>query len=137
MQGRRSEKAHFAKTVAKHARYAIAAAPKPVPAAAKIETPAHIDNDPTLRIGDAYMTAEGLRIYRGPSAKVAKGRNFVEFSRSHIGAGVKDQLAALESAGRMDNARRAIAPALKLEQSRAPERKSVDRQGRVIRIVGP
>lgn len=136
---RHSQKAHFARARTKLAHVAIAAAPKAVPPVAKIEGPSHIDNDPTLRIGDAYMTTEGLRIYRGPSAKAAKGRNLVEFRRSEIGAGVKSQLAALEHAGRMDQARRAIAPALKLERSGARDRNrtSVDRQGRVIRIVGP
>lgn len=136
-QARRSQKAHFARARAKHARFAIAAASKATAPLAKIEEPAHIDNDPTLRIGDAYMTAEGLRIYRGPSTKAAKGRNFVEFRRSEIGAGVKSQLAALEHAGRVDQARRIVSPALKLEPARARDRKSVDRQGRIIRIVGP
>lgn len=134
-QSRGSRKAQFAK--ARIARFAAAPAPQAVPAAAKFEAPAHIDNDPTLRIGDAYMTAEGLRIYRGPSAKAAKGRNFVDFRGSEMGASVKSQLAALEHAGRADQTRRAITPALKLEPAGPRDRKSVDRQGRVIRIVGP
>lgn len=133
----RSQKAHFAKARTRLAHVAIAAAPKGASPTAKIETPAHIDNDPTLRIGDAYMTTEGLRIYRGPSTRAAKGRDFVEFRRSEVGAGVKSQLAALEHAGRMDQARRAIAPVLKLERPGARDRTSVDRLGRVIRVVGP
>lgn len=134
---RGSRKAHFAEARGKVARAAATPARKATAPVVRIEAPAQIDNDPTLRIGDAYMTTEGLRIYRGPSAKAAKGRNFVEFQRSEVGAGVKSQLAALENAVRMDRARRAIAPALKLEPADARDRKSVDRQGRVIRVVGP
>lgn len=131
------KKAHVARARAKIARFVAPPAPKAPAELARTEAPAQIDNDPTLRIGDAYMTTEGLRIYRGPSAKSAKGRSFVEFRRSEIGSGVKSQLAALENAGRIDHARRGIAPALKLAPAGARDRKSVDRQGRVIRIVGP
>lgn len=136
-QGRSFQKAHLAKRKAKITRFAAPPAPKAAPGFAKVEAPAQIDSDPTLRIGDAYMSPEGLRIYRGPSAKAAKGRSFVEFRRSGVGATMKSQLAALEHAGRADQSRRVIAPTLKLEPANARERKSVDRLGRVIRIVGP
>lgn len=131
------KKSHAVNARAKISRFVAASAPKAVPAVARAEAPAQIDNDPTLRIGDAYMTTEGLRIYRGPSAKAAKSKSFVEFRRSKIGSGVKSQLVALENAGRTDHARPIIPPALKLEPAHARNRKSVDRQGRVIRIVGP
>ena len=103
---------------------------------AKVTPPARIDNDPTLRVGDAYMTTEGLRIYRGPQAKAVQRKAFVDFRTSHLGKGVRSQLAALENTP-AHRIRRIGAPALKSIPARASERRSIDRQGRAIRIVGP
>ncbi len=129
----------FQRTAASQAKIRVASiAPVAVNAPApKTEAPARIDNDPTLRVGDAYMTTEGLRIYRGPAAKAAVGKTFVDFRRTALGAGVKSQLAALENAGRAEQARGLIAPTLKVAPLAAAGRKSVDRAGRVIRVVGP
>lgn len=135
-QARRFQRAAALKSKARVA----AVAPVPAKFAAapvKPEAPAQIDNDPTLRIGDAYMTPEGLRIFRGAVAKAASSKNFVDFRRSTLGAGVKSQLAVLENAGRSEQARGLIAPALKVAPIGAGGRKSVDREGRVIRVVGP
>ena len=134
-----SHKYHRAAAARSNARLAsVAAAPvKPAAAITKPEAPARIDNDPTLRRGDAYMTPEGLRIYRGPSAKISMGKNFVDFRRSTIGAGVKSQLAILDNAGRAEQARGLAAPTLKVGPTGMGGRKSVDRDGRVIRVVGP
>ncbi|MFT4098024.1 MAG: hypothetical protein QM651_12975, partial [Rhodoblastus sp.] len=100
-QNRRAGRAHVIKSRTKVAGFT--AAPPMVAQrapAARIETPAQIENDPTLRIGDAFMTPEGLRIYRGPQASARHGRTFVDFRRSDIGKGVKSQLAALDGATR-------------------------------------
>ena len=135
-QARRFQRAAVARSTARMA--SIASAPaKAAVVAAKPEAPAHIDNDPTLRVGDAYMTPEGLRIFRGTAAKVSSGKNFVDFRRSTLGAGVKSQLAVLDTAGRGEQARGLVAPALKVAPMGAGGRKSVDREGRVIRVVGP
>lgn len=121
----------------------VAVAPKQEPTAhaarqvAKAEVATQIDNDPTLRVGDAYMTPEGLRIYRGPHARSKERKVFVDFRRSNIGKSVKSELAALASAGHGYQARR-IGPApLKATAVDVSARKSVDQQGRVIRVVGP
>lgn len=135
-QARGFQRASVARSKARVA--ALTPAPaKFVAVPAKPEAPGHIDNDPTLRIGDAYMTPEGLRIFRGTAAKVAAGKNFVDFRRSTLGAGVKSQLAVLDNAGRGEQARGLIAPALKVAPMSVGGRKSVDREGRVIRVVGP
>ncbi|HMN72189.1 MAG TPA: hypothetical protein PKA55_10020 [Rhodoblastus sp.] len=137
-RGHRSGRAHVMKSRAKIASLAAPAVlAQPAPAVARIETPAQIENDPTLRIGDAYMTPEGLRIYRGPQAKTRQSKTFVDFRRSDLGKGVKSQLAALEGATRGALARHVAPPVLKAIAARADGRKSVDRQGRVIRVVGP
>lgn len=108
-----------------------------IPAVAKIDPPAHIDNDPTLRVGDAYMTPEGLRIYRGPQSKAKERKVFVDFRRSGLGEGVKSRLAALDGATRGVLSNRAAPLPLKAAQAGSNTRKSVDRQGRIIRVVGP
>ncbi len=137
-QSRRAGRAHVMKTRAKVAGFVAAPAIAPAtPAIARIETPTQIENDPTLRIGDAYMTPEGLRIYRGPQANTRHGRTFVDFRRSDVGKGVKSQLAALDGATRGLLLRRVVSPALKAVAVRSSDRKSVDRQGRAIRVVGP
>ncbi|MCA9266991.1 MAG: hypothetical protein KDA41_00895 [Planctomycetales bacterium] len=140
--GRRVNRAHVARLGMRarlatkiHAPAAVAPA-QFAPVVAKAATTARIDNDPTLRVGDAYMTTEGLRIYRGPQTKAVQRKAFVDFRSSHLGKGVKSQLAALESAP-AHRIRRIGAPALKSIPARASERRSIDRQGRAIRIVGP
>lgn len=135
-QGRKPHRPHVAKPAVRHIASVAAPATKLVPAIAKIEAPAQIDKDPTLRVGDAYMTPEGLRIYRGPQAKRAERNAFVDFRRSSLGESVKSQLAALEGGTRSEGRR--IAPlALKALQADTSERRSVDRHGRAIRVVGP
>ena len=131
----RPRRAHVAKAHVRLVKFVVA----PVPVAravAKVEAPERIDNDPTLRVGDAYMTPEGLRIYRGPHARAKERKVFVDFRRSELGKGVKSELAALVGAGRSYHARRIGLPPLKATIARASALKSVDRQGREIRVIG-
>ncbi|MFV0279439.1 MAG: hypothetical protein ACK5JM_01605 [Rhodoblastus sp.] len=116
----------------------------PIKAVQSAQIPAQIANDPTLRVGDAYMTLEGLRIYRGKStkhhgksAKTAQAKAFVDYRRSALGAGAKSKLAALDSGMHAAAGGRAIATITKLAPHNPQNRKSVDRHGRVIRVVGP
>lgn len=134
-QANRPNRAHLIK--ASLATAVVAPAAKIEPAVVKNEAPVQIDNDPTLRVGDAYMTPEGLRIYRGPQARAKERKVFVDFRGSTLGAGVKSQLAALEGAARNERAQRNAQPALKVFLGHSTARKSVDRQGREIRVVGP
>lgn len=139
-QGRRIHRAHVVKPRAKFVRALAAASAVPAqaaPAVAKVDPPAHIDNDPTLRVGDAYMTPEGLRIYRGPQSKAKERKVFVDFRRSGLGEGVKSRLAALDGATRNVLSSRAAPLPLKAAPAGSSTRKSVDRQGRTIRVVGP
>lgn len=137
---RRAPRAHAIKHRPKFARAIVtpsAPAPQASPAVAKVDPPAHIDNDPTLRVGDAYMTPEGLRIYRGPQWKAKERKVFVDFRRSGLGEGAKSRLAALDGAMRGAISHRVAPLRLKATPAGASTRKSVDRQGRVIRVVGP
>ena len=116
------------------------------------EDPAQlIHADATLRVGDAYMTPQGLRIYRG--GQDARHRPaFVDYRKAEIGNEMKARLAALEDRrGHADRpAIRTIAtpmPAIALAPvvprqvtyaSRTDDtRTSLDPTGRVIRVVGP
>lgn len=108
-----------------------------VPVAAAAAPPAKIHEDRTLRIGDAYMTTEGLRIYRGAAVKAGGQKAFVELRRSDIGAGAKARLAALVSGARADYAPLAIKPATKSTAASSRRGTSLDRNGRTIRVVGP
>lgn len=132
----RVRRAHVAKSHVRLAKFVSAPVPV-VRAVAKVEAPERIDNDPTLRVGDAYMTPEGLRIYRGPNANAKERKVFVDFRRSELAKGVKSELAALVGAGHDYRARRIGPPPLKTTVARASTRKSVDRRGRVIRVIEP
>lgn len=135
--GRRTQRVHAPRLGGVSLNAAKVAIAKETPVSPKSAQPSGIDNDPTLRVGDAYMTPEGLRIYRGASTRVAQKKAFIDFRRSALGAGVKSQLAALENGARVDHGRRMSPPIVKSVSTGVSERKSVDRQGRIIRIVGP
>ncbi len=102
-----------------------------------------IDRDVTLRVGDAYMTPEGLRIYRGRGAAAREGAAFVDYRRSGLRQRLKARLAALERS-RTDGAPELtqgfsphLAAVAHFTRDGATGRTSFDPSGRVIRVVGP
>ena len=61
-----------------------------------------VKDDPTLRPGDAYMSTEGLRVYQGERDHDPQ---FVPVDEArHIGAGLKQRLAEVESKVRISTA---------------------------------
>lgn len=111
-------------------RVAPAAASR-VPDRCKVDAATAIERDPTLRVGDAYMTPQGLKVYRG----------FVDYKKSGIDRGLRARLDAVEQpsnagAGASADAPRVAATAYVTSASRT-DRTSVDAQGRAIRVVGP
>jgi len=84
-------------------------------------------------------TAEPARFLdRGRASRAAERTAFVDYRKAEIGMSMKARLAALESAARSDYAPMAIrlAPRASLRSTTAM-RTSIDRRGRVIRVVGP
>jgi hypothetical protein len=89
-----------------------------------------IERDPTLRVGDAYMTPQGLKVYRG----------FVDYKKAGIDRELRTRLDAVDqpstTAKPAAAAPRVAATAYVTSASRT-DRTSVDAHGRVIRVVGP
>jgi len=92
---------------------------------------AAIEQDPTLRVGDAYMTPHGLKVYRG----------FVDYKKAGIDRGLRARLDAVEqpanSAERAATAAPRVASTAYVTSESRTDRTSVDAQGRVIRVIGP
>ncbi|MFO1117631.1 MAG: hypothetical protein U1E28_18275 [Beijerinckiaceae bacterium] len=104
----------------------------------KDATTAAIAGDRTLRVGDAYMTTQGLRIYRGRVAGSDKGA-FVDYRKAGIDPDTKDRLSAIErsqSPRALSGATTVAASAIEANQPIA-SRTSIDAAGRLIRVVGP
>lgn len=125
--------------VAKRARFQFTSMPTPAPRPAMpVET---IHDDPTLKVGDAYMTSRGLRIYRGRAASAADRAAFVELRRARLGKALTHRLASLEhAAAPADYApirTRTFAASGPEAAFAATRRTSLDRRGRIIRVVGP
>ena len=102
-----------------------------------------IDNDTTLRIGDAYMTPQGLRIYRGRIEGTREASAFVDYRKASIGPKMKARLAELErrpsDGAQVNNSglNPTLATTTHVGAWSAPKRTSLDARGRVIRVVGP
>lgn len=101
-------------------------------------TTAAIARDPTLRVGDAYMTPQGLRIYRGRTSAAGKGA-FVGYRDAGIDQDAKNRLSAIERQHipRGDAAPRVIATSTYATNQSTSARTALDPNGRAIRIVGP
>jgi hypothetical protein len=124
--------------------------PRPAPTALCCrngENPATtIHSDETLRVGDAYMTPQGLRIYRGRAAR-NEGAAFIDYRKAGIGKAMQARFNELERsrphggfAAIGTNIRAAATARFAGESSvkgAPPMRTALDPQGRVIRVVGP
>ncbi|MDE2577756.1 MAG: hypothetical protein KGL46_03025 [Hyphomicrobiales bacterium] len=96
-----------------------------------------IHQDRTLRVGDAFMTPQGLRVYNGGDrfidyrkAGAARFASVTTTRRPHVVKG-----AAL--AAQVKNATKAKAEPAPRPQQAVAERTGHDAQGRVIRVIGP
>jgi hypothetical protein len=104
-------------------------------------------HDETLRPGDAYMAADGLRVFVGPEKKNTAQKRFVAIDKARaISPGLRARLAAL------DHRPVAAPPTTRPSKARAAEHASVhtamanmakvpdhfivDARGRTIRVVG-
>ena len=102
-----------------------------------------IDGDVTLRVGDAYMTPDGLRIYRGRRLEARERAAFVDYRQAGLRQKLKARLAAVEPR-RADGAPELaqgfsphLAAVAHFTRDGATGRTSFDPSGRVIRVVGP
>jgi hypothetical protein len=105
-----------------------------------------VKDDPTLRPGDAYMSTDGLRVYQGERKNDLQ---FVPVDKArHIGAGLKQRLAEVESKARVsapehsaDVDAKASKRAMVEPQHATNEKKHKEKfvhgpDGRLIRMVG-
>ncbi|MDB5596871.1 MAG: hypothetical protein JWM36_3832 [Hyphomicrobiales bacterium] len=100
--------------------------------------------DETLRPGDAYMAADGLRVFVGAAKKDTAQKRFVAIDKAHgISPDLRARLAALEHRppARPPTARpsRARAPehsSVQIAMAKSPDNFIVDARGRTIRVVG-
>ncbi len=101
-------------------------------------TTAAIARDTTLRVGDAYMTPQGLRIYRGRASTGQKGA-FVDYRKAGIDADMKSRLSAIERAqsARAGSTATNLVTTASVARHNIPSRTSIDATGRIIRVVGP
>jgi hypothetical protein len=104
-----------------------------------------IQQDETLRVGDAYMTPEGLKIYRGRAYGAARPA-FVDYRQAGVDKTLDARLAEFTRHDGLRGAVRAqphsnwtpARAAATADGSRGtPTRTSIDQTGRVIRVVGP
>ena len=96
-----------------------------------------IGTDKTLRVGDALMTSKGLRVYRGGAAEGA----FIDYRKADLHQEAKYRLGALEQGASAEGGTTSVAPKLAVTKHVTAEtaalRTSLDKTGRVIRVVGP
>lgn len=100
--------------------------------------------DDTLRPGDAYMAADGLRIFVGAEKKNAAQKRFVAIDKAHtISPGLRARLAALERrpvakapATRPSKARAAEQQQMQIAMAKGLDHFIIDARGRTIRVVG-
>lgn len=106
--------------------------------AAAIVEPHAIQDDPTLRPGDAYMTPQGLRIYRGRSANRTA---FVDWRRANLSRPAEKRIALLDRTSVRSDYASFVTRTAGAHGGRRHDggsaRTAVDRRGRVIRVVGP